>query len=280
MMRWLAAGVLAGVLGALVAFAPAAWLARWVDDGTDGRLLLADARGTLWSGSATPVLTGGEGSREASALPGRLQWRIGPGALVGGAAPSGMSALSGLALLVRAEQACCLNGTLRLRVVPGFSGVSIELLPREGGGAIGQWPASWLSGLGTPWNTLQPEGTLQLESPGFTLQAAGGRWRFSGRAAIDLDAFSSRLSTLDVLGSYHLVVAGDAARGVPAGVTLTTTRGPLLLNGSGELLGSGAALGLRFRGTAGAAPGQEGVLNNLLNILGRRQGAQTLISIG
>jgi len=264
-MRWLAAGTLAGTLGAVVAFAPAAWLARWVDDGTGGRLLLADARGTMWSGSATPVLTGGEGSRDASALPERLRWQIGP---------------SGLALLVRAEQACCLNGTLRLRIVPGFGGLTIELLPREGGGAIGQWPASWLSGLGTPWNTLQPGGTLRLASPGLTLQATGSHWRFSGRAEIDLETFSSRLSSLGVLGSYHLVLTGDATRGAPATVTLTTTRGPLMLAGSGELLGSGAALGLRFRGTAAAAPGQEGVLNNLLNIIGRRQGAQTLISIG
>jgi len=38
--------------------------------------------------------------------------------------------------------------------------------------------------------------------------------------------------------------------------------------------------GLRFRGTAKAAPGAEDALNNLLNIIGRRNGALSAISIG
>jgi general secretion pathway protein N len=63
-------------------------------------------------------------------------------------------------------------------------------------------------------------------------------------------------------------------------VTLATTSGPLQLSGSGQLLGAGASQALRFRGTASAAPGSEAVLNNLLNIIGRRQGAQAVISIG
>lgn len=260
-MRWLGAGAALGALGAAVLFAPAAWLAAWVGEATAGRLLLADARGTLWSGSATPVLAGGAGSRDASALPGRLHWRIG---------------IDGQALLVQAEQACCLAGVLRLRVVPGLGGLTLELPPRAGGAAIGQWPAAWLAGLGTPWNTLEPAGSVQLSSPGLALRSAGGHWRFSGRADIQLVAFSSRLSALDVLGSYHLALSGNAEGDAPARLALRTTSGPLLLDGSGELAGAG----LRFRGTAGAAPGQEGVLNNLLNIIGRRQGATAIISIG
>jgi hypothetical protein len=51
---------------------------------------------------------------------------------------------------------------------------------------------------------------------------------------------------------------------------------PLQLSGSGEW----AAGRLRFRGQASAAPGFEAVLGNLLNIIGRRQGAVSLISIG
>ncbi|MCC7286665.1 MAG: type II secretion system protein N [Burkholderiaceae bacterium] len=260
-MRWLAAGAALGALGAAALFAPAAWLAAWVDAASAGRLLLADARGTLWSGSATPVLTGGAGSRDASALPGRLHWRIG---------------VDGKALLVRAEQACCLAGVLHLRVVPGFGSLTIELPARAGSALVGQWPAAWLAGLGTPWNTLEPAGSVQLASPGLVLRSADGRWRFGGRADIELVALSSRLSTLDVLGSYRLTLSGSAEGDAPARLTLRTTSGPLLLDGSGEL----ARTGLRLRGTAGAAPGQEGVLNNLLNIIGRRQGATAIISIG
>jgi general secretion pathway protein N len=36
----------------------------------------------------------------------------------------------------------------------------------------------------------------------------------------------------------------------------------------------------RFSGQASAAAGAEAALNNLLNIIGRRQGARSVISIG
>jgi len=259
--RWLVVAVALGALLGGVGYVPAAWLAGWVSAASGERLLLADARGTVWNGSAVLVLTGGPGSRDASALPGRMDWRIRP---------------QGLALQVAARHACCLNGTLQLRVAPGVGTLRIDLLPAAAGGALGQWPASWLAGLGTPWNTLQPGGALQLASPGLTLESAQGRWRLSGRAELSLDAFSSRLSTLEVLGSYRLSVAGAGAGAEAATLMLRTSYGPLLLSGSGEL-GAG---GLRFRGSASAEPGQEAVLNNLLNIIGRRQGAQALIAIG
>jgi general secretion pathway protein N len=259
------AGALAGALVAALAYAPAAWLAAAVAAGSGERLVLADARGTVWSGSATPVLTGGPGSRDASALPGRLHWKL---------------RLAGLALRLDAEHACCINGTLRLRIVPGFGGTRVELLPAAAGQALGQWPAAWLVGLGTPWNTLAPSGSLQLASPGFALQQVGGAWRLNGRADIELNAFASRISTLDVLGSYRLSVSGDAASGQPATIQLSTTSGALQLSGTGQWLGAGAASQLRFRGSASAAPGQEAVLNNVLNIIGRRQGPAAIISIG
>jgi general secretion pathway protein N len=50
----------------------------------------------------------------------------------------------------------------------------------------------------------------------------------------------------------------------------------LQLGGSGQW----AAGRLRFKGQASAEPGSEPALNNLLNIIGRRQGALSLISIG
>ena len=265
MKRWAALGAAAGALAALVAFAPAAWLAGAVSHATSERLLLAEARGTVWQGSAVVVLTGGSGSRDASALPGRLHWRLG---------------LDGSALALRARQACCLNGEVLMRVRPGLGRLRIEL-PADGtSGAVGQWPASWLMGLGTPWNTLQPEGTLQLSSPGLWLEQVQGRWRFNGRAELLLGSMASRLSTLDTLGSYRLLLVGDAAAGQAATLQLSTTSGALQLAGSGQLLGGDAASALRFRGEARAEAGSEAVLNNLLNIIGRRQGAVAVISIG
>jgi general secretion pathway protein N len=84
---------------------------------------------------------------------------------------------------------------------------------------------------------------------------------------------ASRLSTLPVLGSYRLdVTAGDAG----ARLTLATLSGALRLSGDG----SWDAAGLRLRGEASAAAGAEAALDNLLNIIGRRQGARSIIAIG
>jgi general secretion pathway protein N len=276
MKRWALAGAATGAVVALVAFAPAAWLAGALASATGQRLLLADARGTVWNGNAVLVLTGGEGSRDASALPDRLHWRLRP---------------AGAGFTLHASQPCCINGEQPVRVGFGLGRVRLELpaaaaaaagtgAPAGPGPAFGQWPAAWLTGLGTPWNTLRPTGTLQLSSPGLVLEQVQGRWRFSGRLDLTLAALASRLSTLDSLGSYRLTLSGDAAGDQPARLQLLTTEGALQLSGSGELLGSGAASRLRFRGQASAASGFEAALGNLLNIIGRRQGASSVISIG
>lgn len=255
-LRLAIAGAALGSVVALAAFAPAAWMASALQSASDGRLLLADARGTVWSGSAVPVLTGGPGSRDASALPGRLAWTLG---------------LDGLgAFGLSARHACCINGTLRLRLEPGLGSWKVSLPASDD--AIGQWPAGWLVGLGTPFNTLRLGGWLVLHSGGLVAESAAGRWRLNGSAVLELSGASSSLSTLDTLGSYRLTLdGGDVAR-----LTLDSDDGPLLLAGSGEWTTGG----LRFRGTARAEPGAEAALDNLLNIIGRRQGAQALLSIG
>ena len=258
--RWGAAGLVCGAVFGAVALAPATWVARAVSAASGERMQLADARGTVWSGSAVPVLTGGAGSSDAAALPGRLSWTIG---------------WQGSGLAVRARQACCLNGELTLHIAPGFGRWRIEVVGSpDAAKAIGQWPAAWLVGLGTPWNTLQPGGTLRLASPGVVMDSAEGRWRMSGRLDLELAGTSSRVSTLPILGSYRLSLIGDAAGA--AQVQLTTLEGLLQLAGSGQW----AASSFRFRGEARAAEGAEAALDNLLNIIGRRQGARAVISIG
>jgi general secretion pathway protein N len=280
---WALAGGLFGAALVLVVCAPAAWLASSVASGTAGRLLLADARGTVWRGSAVLVLTGGSGSNDASALPGRVRWTLG---FQGG----GGSWLAP-ALALRAEHACCINEQAVLRVLPGFSRTRIEIGPASpapnkpvtGGEVVatqrvGQWPAAWLAGLGTPWNTLQLSGHMRLSTPGLSLESVQGRWVMGGQANFDLDDMASRVSTLDVLGSYQLSVVGDP-KGDSANLVVSTRSGALQLSGSGQL-GLSATSRSRFSGQASAAPGSEAPLNNLLNIIGRRQGALSLISIG
>ena len=258
-LRWGAAGAVAGLLAALIAFAPAAWLARGVASVTQQRLLLADARGTVWSGSAVAVLTGGEGSRDASSLPGRLSWTLRP---------------RGLGVELVATHACCLNGDVAIRVKPGIARTEYMLVPPTGW--VGQWPTGFLGGLGTPWNTMQLGGTVRLASPGFKVESVQGRWLVDGRADLDMVNVSSRLTTLDTLGSYRMSLTGDAANPGISRVSLTTQEGALKLSGDGTW----GPAGLRFRGEATAAPAEEAALSNLLNIIGRRQGARSVISIG
>ena len=286
--RWAVWGVLLGALLAGVANAPAQWLADAMQQASAQRLLLADARGSLWTGSAVLVLTGGAGSRDASALPGRLHWRLRPD-------------WRGLALA--AQQDCCINGDLNLHWQPGWGGYTLALagagcsrpLPHAaaeglrlsgagegeppdcaGPGVIGHWPAAWLAGLGTPWNTLQLGGLLQLASPGLRLQSVQGRLQLHGALALELQNVSSRLSPLPVLGSYRLGLQGQPAGGEAATLQLDTLDGALRLSGNGQWTGAG----LRFRGQAQAADGQGAALANLLNIIGQRQGALSVISIG
>ncbi|MGL6206076.1 MAG: type II secretion system protein N, partial [Giesbergeria sp.] len=57
---------------------------------------------------------------------------------------------------------------------------------------------------------------------------------------------------------------------------LQTLQGDLQLSGSGQWVGQR----LRFAGEASAAPEREGALSNLLNIIGRRNGARSLITLG
>lgn len=258
-LRWAIAGSVMGALIGVVAYAPAAWLARSVASATGQRLVLSDARGTVWSGSAIVVLTGGPGSRDASSLPGRLDWTLRPG---GG----------GFNLNLR--QDCCLNQTVTLNIRPAGGGVGATLLPSQGW--VGQWPAAWLGGLGTPFNTLQLGGAVRLSSPGFTLEFVQGRVRFDGRADIELTSASSRLSTIEPLGSYRLTIASQPSSPGSASLNLSTQDGPLQLSGTGVW----STGGVRFRGEAQAGANEQAGLDNLLNIIGRRSGARSVISIG
>lgn len=257
MRGWAAAGVLVGAVLALLVFAPARWLAHAVAQASGGRVVLADARGTLWSGHARAVLSGGAGSRDAMALPGRVHWTLRP--------MLNFSAGAGARLALRAD--CCTDQPLRL-----------QLQPRWGHGLLSvadgssRWPSAWLTGLGTPWNTLQPDGLLQLSTRGLAVRWAQGRIDIDGQAEVLADAMSSRLSTLRPLGSYRLQLTG----GPTPALTLQTLAGSLQLSGQGQWVGGR----LRFEGLAQAEAQREDALGNLLNLIGQRRGAQSRITLG
>jgi general secretion pathway protein N len=242
-----------GLLLALVLFAPARWLAAAVENATAGRVLLSQPRGTVWTGSAQLTLTGGPGSNDAAALPTPLNWRLRP-QWNGG-------------LLARVDSACCAHPPLELLILPRIGGVRVVLADAQS-----HWPAAILAGLGTPWNTLQIDGDLQLATHGLSVEWIEGRLSVAGRAELRAQRLSSRLSTLKPMGSYRITLLG----GETPALQLDTLEGSLQLAGSGQWVGSR----LRFSGTASAAPDREAALANLLNIIGRRSGARSIITIG
>lgn len=251
---WALAGLALGLFAALVFFAPAQWLAGTLAQASGQQLVLAQARGTVWSGSAQLVLSGGAQSQDRAALPGRVQWQLRP-------------RWWGLSLLLQAD--CCTSSPLRMALAPRWGGARVVI-----GNSQSQWPAQVLSGLGTPWNTLQPQGRLALQTQGVSLEWAQGRMQLDGQLQLDALAMSSRLSSLRPMGSYRLLLAGSSAS-APS-LTLQTLEGHLRLSGSGQWVGSR----LHFTGEASAAPDDEAQLSNLLNIIGRRSGPRSVISLG
>ncbi|MEJ5992290.1 type II secretion system protein N [Ramlibacter sp. PS3R-8] len=249
---WAAAGAVLGLAGALVLFAPARWLTAGVDRATGGQLLLTDARGTLWGGSAQLVLTGGAGSTDAAALPGRVTWTLRP-------------RWDGVLARVRPE--CCSREPIEVRAHWRVGGVRAVVAD-----GLSEWPAHVTTGLGTPWNTLQLDGDLQLRTQGLSVEWIAGRLAIAGRAELMALRVASRLSTLRPMGSYRMTLQG----GTPATLAVDTLDGSLQLSGTGQWVGSR----LRFNGEASAAPEREAALANLLNIIGRRSGTRSLISIG
>lgn len=255
-MAWL--GGVVGLLMALMAFAPARWLADAASRASGEQVQLVNASGTVWAGQADLLLTGGDGSRTRTALPQGLAWRLAP------------AWRNGPALAVRLLAPCCTPQPVALALRPRFGGAELTL-----DGFDSAWPAELLSGLGTPWNTLRLEGTLALRSEGLALQWARGRLLLHGGLDIEALDIASRLAGIRPLGSYRTTLRA-ADDGSTAQIDLATLRGRLLLQGSGQWVGGR----LRFAGDAQAAPGSEAALTNLLNIMGRRAGPRSLITIG
>jgi general secretion pathway protein N len=249
---WAAAGGLAGLVLTWILALPAPWLASRIGQASGGQVLLQDARGTVWNGTAQLVFTGGPGSSDATALPTRLSWNMRP-------------AWNGLRVELSSE--CCTPTPLALNFRPGWRGG--RLLVADG---QSQWPAALLAGLGTPWNTLQLEGDFTLQTRALTLEWAEGRFLVAGHAELLAQRVASRVSTLRPLGSYKVALAGGAT----PRLQLSTLEGALQLQGSGQWVGPR----LRFTGEASAAPDREAALANLLNIIGRRNGARSIITIG
>lgn len=235
-LPWVAVGALATAI-TLIALAPAAWIAPQFARATGGHVNLVDPAGSLWHGSATLMLAPGADQSASTLLPGRVEWTTRFWPLLTGRVQMRLRQTDAM------PQPVTLDATWRGAVLSA--------------GAMAV-PASLLAGLGTPFNTLDLQGDVRLRWTDWRLI---GRNAF-GQLTVTIDGMSSRVSRVKPLGSYRAVLQ---AKGTGADLDLTTTQGPLFLDGHGTFgPGSGA-----FRGTAHAAPEQQANLAGLLNLLGR-----------
>ncbi len=249
--KWTLGGVVCGILYAVIAYAPASWLASSIAKSSGGQVLLQAPRGTVWQGSADLVLSGGEGSTGAISLPSRLQWQISP---------------AWLGLDVSLSASCC-----TLAASP------VQLGLRAGAGSLSdvEWrlntphldlPAGLLAGLGAPWNTLQLAGELLFTSDQLAgVWSAQGLQSLTGRASLQASHVATALSTVRPLGNYLLTSTGAVLRLETLGVA--PSESALILTGIGQIESGRAS----FQGEALAAKGREEALSNLLHIVGQWQ---------
>lgn len=246
---WALAGCLLGLVLVLVVYAPASWLAAGVARVSQGKVLLVEPQGRVWDGSARLLLV--PGGQKAVLLPGRLRWT---------------AAIQGLGLQLRLLPECCASRAMVLRLRPGFGGQQVEMQDVDI-----RLPATLLAGLGTPFNTLGFDGSVVLRSSQLSLQTRAQDWQLQGSAQMQLLQISSSLSTLPALGSYQIDISG----GAQARLQLSTLSGALQMQGTGSW--QNGRFG--FQGQAQAAPGYGEGLANILNVIGQREGAVSLIHI-
>nr|CBA31601.1 hypothetical protein Csp_D27940 [Curvibacter putative symbiont of Hydra magnipapillata] len=254
---WAVSGITLGLLAGTLVFAPARWLAAGLD-WAGSPLQLHNAQGTLWNGSGQ--LTFQSDAQGSTALPGQLEWTL---------RPAWIHQQPGLRVQWRAD--CCLSQPWIWRISTDLHTVQLQTDDLPSSQPL-RMPASMLTGLGTPWNTMQPQGRLELSTR--ALDIRGGTEGLQLQGALQLDALgvSTSLSTLKPIGSYRFALHGATH----PDLTLSTLEGALQLRGSGVIQNRRVV----FDGEATAADGREDALSNLLNIIGQRQGARSLIHLG
>ena len=209
-MRWRVSGLDIGAYAAgfcayaacLLVLAPATLLDVGLQRASNGRLRLAEAQGTLWSGSGQFEIRDATGR---SGIGRNLSWHFQPHSLLRGR----------LGFAVELGQAA-----------KRFS-LSISPLRLEIADADLVFPASAL-GLAIPRLALvEPTGDLFVHMP--NLSFADGA--MLGTVIVEWRAAGSSLTPVSPLGDYELRLDGEAG-GVNA--SLRTSKGPLYLEGKGS----------------------------------------------
>lgn len=205
-----------------------------IESASQGKIRVLSSHGSVWSGQMQLGVS--DGSR-VFALPDVWKWQLKLGQ-------------QGNWMAIEIE-----HPKLAVPLHLGFNRAGITV----GGGEI-RMPAAWLAALGAPFNTIRPEGLLQL---------SWGQWQ-AGEAMQAtlkwLDA-QSALASIRPLGEYVITVTGIP--GTRTEMTLATRKGPLILEGTGQW-----ARGQRFafNGYASAQERSRDALTGLLSQMGRLEG--------
>lgn len=257
MLRGLLNSIVAVVSIAATALvmAPAQWVASAIARASGERLVLAEARGSIWRGQAGVVFSPGQEAGIARiGLPEALSWQVSPWGLLAGTIDLTLSHPSALLQ------------PLQLRVDPTRR---VELLA-----TTVRLPAALLAGLGAPFNTIKPGGVISLAWQRLELH----RGRMKGDVVGEWQFATSALTPVAPFGDYRLRAEG----GFPGTrLTLSTLSGPLELVGDGTIDEQG---NLRFTGRARALSSADASvraqLAGLILLLGRRDGESAILSFG
>jgi len=244
----------ASVVATALVMAPAQWVASAIEHATGGRVILAEAKGSVWRGQASVVLSPGQDSIARISLPEALSWQLSPWRLLAGTIE--LTLVHPSALLQPLQVRADLSGRVEVLAT------TVRL------------PAALLAGLGAPFNTIKPGGVISFAWQRLEMQRGHvqgdvvGEWQFA----------TSALTTVAPFGNYRLLAEG----GFPGTrLTLSTLSGPLELTGDGTIDEQG---NFRFAGRARALSGVDASIRarlaGLVLLLGRRDGDSAILSFG
>jgi general secretion pathway protein N len=236
--RWrlLGLGLGAYALG-LIATAPASLIDAGLQQASGGSLRLAEARGTLWSGTGQIEL---RDRTRRSGVAKSIAWQVLP------------------AYLLLGQLRCEVGLDHAARRFP----VTVSLGGIEVADADIDLPAAAL-GLGVP--KLAPLG-LTGDMLLHVARLAFGRNAIRGNATLQWRAAGSAFTRISPLGDYELRLDGE---GTAVRASLRTLQGPLQLDGNGSWTNGGNSA---FLGTARVAPEYRQQLVPLLRMIAVERG--------
>ena len=238
MRRWqlIGFGLGAYALG-LIATAPATLIDARLERASEGRLRLAEARGTLWSGTGQIEI---RDANRRSGIAKNIAWRVLPAYLLRG----------------KLQYEVALDHAIK------HFPVTISLSRIEVADADINLPAAAL-GLGVP--KLVPLG-LTGDILLHVARLASGRSAIQGNATLQWYAAGSAYTPVSPLGDYELRFEGD---GSAVRASLRTLQGPLQLDGQGSWT---SGRNLVFQGTARIPPQHQQQLAPLLRLIAIERG--------